>query len=400
MEEEVKVKRPHLILFLNILSTMIVGFAVDIFVPSLPALTTYFQSAPSVTRLAVTVYLVSYGIFQMIYGSLSDSFGRRKVIIFCLGAYAVCSYVITWSTGIYLFLFIRFLQGAFTAGIGVVNRALLSDSFSGKALKKYSSYILMAWGMGPILAPYIGGYLQHYIGWKACFYFIAIFALIVLFLFIFFLDETHTKVSPFKGHIAFQSYKTIFSNAHFIAGAVLCGFAYAFITIYNVVGPYLVQIELGYNSVVYGRIALILGVAWLIGIVIYRTMLAKAHIKNLLSEAIIICFFIAIVMLFLGIFNIFNLFTTALPPILIFIGGSIIFTHGFAKTLSLLPKIGGAASAALGSLFSIISGLSSGAASFLEASSLVPLALSYLVLIVLSYVIYRVFLHHSFMQEG
>lgn len=145
---------------------------------------------------------------------------------------------------------------------------------------------------------------------------------------------------------------------------------------------------------------MILGVAWLIGIVIYRTMLAKAHIKNLLSEAIIICFFIAIVMLFLGIFNVFNLFTTALPPILIFIGGSIIFTHGFAKTLSLLPKIGGAASAALGSLFSIISGLSSGAASFLEASSLVSLALSYLVLIVLSYIIYRVFLHRSFMKEG
>ena len=133
----------------------------------------------------------------------------------------------------------------------------------------------------------------------------------------------------------------------------------------------------------------------MIGILIYRLMLAKAHIKHLLLRTLAIYLLITVILLVLGLFGIFELLTTVLPFILIFVCAAIIFSYSFAKTLSILPEIGGSASAALGSLFSIISGLSSGGASFLEASSLVPIALAYLCLVVLSFIIYRAFLHFN-----
>jgi len=180
-----------------------------------------------------------------------------------------------------------------------------------------------------------------------------------------------------------------------MGGAILCGLTYAIITIYNVVGPFLVQTELGYNAIVYGHIALGLGVAWIVGIFIYRLVLAKMKLKGLFHKTLIVYFLVTLVMLALGFFSLFDLATTVLPPALIFVCGAIIFTHSFAHTISKFPEIGGAASAAMGSIFSIISGLASGVASFLNANSLVPLALAYFALIVLGYILYRIFLHRD-----
>lgn len=391
MNAEIKTAHPNRVLIVTILMTLIVGSAVDIFVPSLPHIAAYFKTSASLARLAVTVYLISYGVFQLIYGSLADTFGRKKIAVLSLAGYIVCTYLVVLSQSIYFFLMLRLLQGAFTAGLGVINRAILSDCFAGKTLSKYASYILIAWAAGPIASPYIGGYMQLYFGWQANFYLLTGYSFIVFLIAITLLPETCRHYTRLNLRHFYANYKIIFLNKYFIAGALICGFMYGFITVYNVAGPFLVQVELGFSPAIYGKAALFLGVSWLAGILAFRYMTAKFSGERLIFTALIIACCISAIWFLLGALNLFNLLTTILPAVLLFACGAVVFSSSFAKTVSLFPTVGGSASAALGAVFSIISGFSSGGASFLEANSLLPISLAYLGLILISYIIFRKF---------
>lgn len=395
MEKGINVEKPWLVFILIAITTFILGSAVDVFVPSLPHIAGYFHATGAETRLAVTVYLIAYGIFQLIYGSISDRYGRKKVLVFALIGYALSSYVITLSTSIYIFLAIRFFQGMFTGGVGVVNRAVLSDSYSGKTLSKYASYILIAWASGPIISPFIGGYLQEFFGWKACFYFLTIYTSISLFLVIFFLPETCRECTKFSLSQLIENYQKVFLSRFFVSGALICGLVYGFITVYNVVGPFLVETELKYGPIVYGHVALVLGFAWTAGIMIFRYRLAKSKTSNDTNTFLIFALVISLLWIVLGSFQCMNLVTTALPAVLLFVCGGVVFTDTFAKTVGLFPHAAGTASAALGSMFSIVSGLCSGIASLLKAYSLVPISVTFLVLTLLSFVLFRVVLSRA-----
>src|SRR3990167_179055 len=338
MSDDIKIAHPKRIITLVVLMSLIVGSAVDIFVPSLPHIATYFKTSAAFAGLSVTVYLIAYGIFQLVYGSLTDTFGRRKIVICSLIGYIVFTYFIVFSKTIYIFLVMRFLQGIFTAGLGVSNRAMLSDSFSGKALSKYASYALMAWAAGPIVSPYIGGYMQLYFGWQANFYLLTAYSVIVCIITIILLPETCQHYTPFHIRHFFSNYKLICFNKYFMSGALICGLMYGFITVYNVIGPFLIQTELGYGPTTYGEIALFLGLGWLIGILIFRYKLAKLS-EHSLFPVLVISMIIALIWLIFGIIHLFNLVTTVLPAILLFVCGAISFSSSFAKALSLFSKI-------------------------------------------------------------
>ncbi len=389
MEGEIRVKRPLLVFSIVAITTFILGSAVDVFVPSLPHIAAYFHANAAETRLAVTVYLIAYGIFQLVYGSISDRFGRKKVLVFSLVGYSLSSYLITLTTSITLFLVIRFLQGMFTGGVGVVNRAVLSDSFSGKTLSKYASYVLIAWAAGPIISPFIGGYLQDFFGWKSCFYFLTIYTAFCFLLVALFLPETCSNCFGTKLTQLARSYKDVFLNKYFVSGALICGMMYGFITVYNVVGPFLIETELKYSAVVYGHVALALGISWTIGIMIFRYLLSKSKTKNSTNIFLAAALALSFAWLIVGISTPMNLATTFTPALILFICGAVVFTGIFAKTLGLFPHAGGTASAALGSLFSIVSGICSGIASFLESDSLVPVSVAFLALALLSLILFR-----------
>ncbi len=389
MEKEIRVEKPWLVFSIIAITTFILGSAVDVFVPSLPHIAIFFHASAAETRLSVTVYLIAYGIFQLFYGSISDHYGRRKVLIFGLIGYSFSSYLITLSTSVQIFLVLRFFQGMFTGGVGVVNRAVLTDSYSGKMLSKYASYILIAWASGPIISPFIGGYLQEFFGWKSCFYFLTIYTIISVLLVIFFLPETCRNCTKISLKQLFKNYQEVFSSRVFVSGALICGMIYGFITVYNVVGPFLVETELKYGPIVYGHIALVLGLAWTTGIMIFRYRLARSKITTITNSFLMSALVISILWIVSGSFLPMNLATATVPAVLLFICGGVIFTDTFAKTLGIFPHAAGIASAALGSMFSIVSGVCSGVAGLLTSHSLMPVSVTFLVLTLLSFMFFK-----------
>ncbi|GAB4393504.1 MAG: Bcr/CflA family efflux MFS transporter [Gammaproteobacteria bacterium] len=384
MTSEIKFACAQKIFILAALTVVIVGASVDMFVPSLPSIHTVFNTSMQKTQLIVAVYLVSYGIFQLIAGSIADSFGRRKTLLFSLVGFVASTLCIPICRDINVLLGLRFMQGIFAAGIGVCSRVLVSDVFSGVTLAKHASYLTFAWAIGPIFSPYLGGYLQHIWGWQASFYFLGIYSLVIALLIFFMLPETFTVLHRFHIKVILSNYLTIYFNKAFIASTLACGCAYSFVTMYNVVGPFLIQQTLGYSAVVYGRIALVLGIGWLSGNLLCRKIVTQGSSDKVIYIVLSIGIVIAVSMLILARIDYFNLWSAFIPPVLLFMVGGMLFSYCFGKCLSLFPHMGGTASAAMGSLYSVIAAAVSALSTLITSKHLTPLAVSYLIIIILA----------------
>lgn len=375
-------------MLIAVLVTFAIGCSVDMFVPSLPYIAKQFSASATSTRLIVTVYIIAYGVMQLFTGSLTDSFGRRKILILGLAGYTTATFLITTATSIHILLLLRALQGCFAAGMGVVARTLLSDCYTGKKLSKYVTYLVVAWAAGPIISPFIGGYLQEIFNWQASFLALATYGLVLLFIVSFLLPETLSQKYGFRLNVIVKNYKSIFSHSTFMISAAICGLGYGLITIYNVLGPFLIESVLHYNAVVYGRIALVLGLAWLSGALILRVITGHSHMNKIFSIILFIALSISMIMLIAGLLGKLNLWICILPPAIILTCMSIVFTYSFGKSLSIFPNMGGSASAAVGSLSSLVAGIMSGIASMLNANSLLPLSGCYIILISIIMLLY------------
>jgi DHA1 family bicyclomycin/chloramphenicol resistance-like MFS transporter len=167
-----------------ILLTAVVGMgalSIDMFLPSLPALAEHYRTDSATAQLTVTLFLVGLAAAQLVFGPLSDRFGRRVVLIGGLSVYTVAGIACALAPGIRLLIAARVLQ-AFGAGSGpVVARAIVRDVYEREQAARALALMSTAQALTPILAPVLGGFLHVAFGWRSVFYVLAGFgALFVL----------------------------------------------------------------------------------------------------------------------------------------------------------------------------------------------------------------------------
>lgn len=159
---------------------MIGPFAVDTYLPSFPAIRSDLQASAIEVQQTLSIYLLGFAVMTLFHGTISDSFGRRPVIlvnlIVFLAASAGCALAATFEQ----LLFFRCVQGL-SAGSGiVVGRAIIRDSLEGHAAQRLMALVTMIFGVAPAVAPVIGGWLQAGFGWRSIFVFLAIYSALLL----------------------------------------------------------------------------------------------------------------------------------------------------------------------------------------------------------------------------
>ncbi|MGH8702288.1 MAG: multidrug effflux MFS transporter [Burkholderiales bacterium] len=205
---------------------MLGPFSIDTYLPSFPAIQRAFAVTPLEVQQTLSAYLVAFAMMTLFYGALSDSFGRRPVILVCLAIYVLGSIGCTFAQSFPQLLFFRGAQGC-SAGVGwVVGRAIVRESFPGHDAQRLLSLITMIFGLAPALAPVIGGWLQGAFGWRAVFAFLTLFGALQLAVCWLALPETHPreKRQPFAPAPLFRTYLRLASSPRL---ALLC-FAVAF----------------------------------------------------------------------------------------------------------------------------------------------------------------------------
>lgn len=370
----------HFWLFLAIFTVPISGLSIDIYVPSLPAVSHYFGVEKSFAQLSITFYMMGLGAMQLFAGGITDSFGRKNPYLIAMSGYILATILIPFSQHINEFLLLRFIQGITVAAIVVPMRSVVSDLYEGPEYLKVSNYMFLAWSMGPIVAPVIGGYLQHYFNWQANFYFLSIYSIISFVLIAMYLPETSQHRYPFHIVNNFKRYAVMLLNKDYVIGLLMNCLLYSFIILFAVVGPFLIQVVLHYSDVEFGHFAFLTGLAWFLGGTANRFLM---HIP--LNQKAKIAFFF---MLFISLLSVMidylmpmNLYLILTPIMMLLFIGGIVFPNNFARGIALFPKMTGSANALFGSFVFFVAGIISGAGTFLKFTSEIPLAITYVVII-------------------
>jgi len=381
-------RSPVFLVLIALLVIPISGLAVDIYAPSLPAVSDYFNVDKSLAQISITSYMAGIGLMQLFAGMISDSFGRRKPFLVATFIFIIATLIIPISQSIYQLIFLRFIQGVAVAQTVVSMRSVIPDLFEGKALYKWMNYMVMAWSIGPIIAPAIGGYLQHYFGWKSNFYFLASYTILTGLLVYFYLPETSKQRHSFHLSEILKRYVLILSNREYLFALLTNGLLYSSVILFTVVGPFLVQSVMHYSAITFGYVALLMGAFWFIGALTNRFLI---HIDLKLKTKVCLSFMFLISMINLVLtYHIdMNIYSVVIPVLLISLFGGIIFPNNFARGVSLFPTMTGSANALFGGGIFILTSTTSALATYLKSAHLTSLATAYVGLIFLCIIIAR-----------
>jgi len=359
------------------------GFATDIYIPSMPSMGAALHVTSLQVQLTLSFFLISYGVAQLFVGSLVDSFGRYKLSLAALGLFILSCLVIATTGNIYLLYAMRVVQGITVAGIVVAKRAYFVDVYTGDRLKSYLSIFTIIWSAGPIIAPFLGGYLQDFFGWEANFYFLAAFATVLLVLEVLFSRETLRTPTEFQLKKIAGIYGEMVSTLDFTLGIVLLGLAYSMVMVYNMSGPFIIEHQLRLSPVIAGYCSLVVGFAWMVGGFLSKATINRPFYKKLLVNSGMQVGFTMLMLISLG--WLVNLYTLVFFAFLIHICAGYTFNNYFAYSLSRFPKNAGISGGLTGGIvYILVSLLSYALIEVFPAKDQRNLSYSYLVLALLS----------------
>ena len=228
-------------------------FAVDAFFPAFHTLARELDASPWQMQQTISFYLLGYAMMALVYGPLSDAWGRRPVILCGVGAFILTSIGCALASSIEWLLFTRFLQGCSTGAGMIVGRALVRDLYQGPEAQRVMAFISMFFGLGPALAPVLGGLVFLAYGWPAVFAFLAIYGLLLGVLAWVFLPETHPIAArrSLRGAALGRTYTGIVADGPFLLLVAATGANFGGQFLYISSAPRYIEIFLGLGSLGY-----------------------------------------------------------------------------------------------------------------------------------------------------
>ena len=141
----------------------------DMYLPTIPAMMREFHTTPSMTQMGLSMAMLGMGIGSVLWGSLSDHFGRKPILIISLLIFAVSTGVALLSPDITFFVAVRLVQGFGAGGAMVLSTSIPADVFAGRQLGKLMGIVGAINGIAPAAGPLLGGFLADRVGWRGIF---------------------------------------------------------------------------------------------------------------------------------------------------------------------------------------------------------------------------------------
>ncbi|MDR5822212.1 multidrug effflux MFS transporter [Caballeronia sp. LZ043] len=385
---------PRFLLLLVCLFASAGQLAIDIYVPALPAMARYFSVSAQAIQSSVSGYMAAYAIGQLVLGPVADAYGRKRVLAFGLVVYTLGCLLSLTANSLETFILARVLQGFGIAATNLLAKAIITDSFSGQRLLHAFTYMSIAWGFAPIVAPVIGAHLQEWLGWKACLVFLLIYS-IVMWGFVWRYQETLRKPVHLAPRTLISNAGKVLASPVFQSCFLAQGLCYSILLVFNIVGPFMVQNTLHRPPTYFGYLALAIGMMYFLGGLsnrLHGPRFPSAETRLRLGSRIMAG--AAVAMLLFSLTAGLTVWSLALPVLVMGFCAGAMYPTFMAKGNSLFPHIAGLTSAILGCALLLVSSVMMGLAGFVSVQILAPLALFFVAIGVTVVVMVNLLLRH------
>ena len=346
----------------------------QILLPALPVIKQTFDVSNDVAQLTLSLSMLAIAIGTLVYGPLSDKYGRKRVMLAGIVITLIGSIVCFIADSIVLLISGRFIQ-AFGGAVGLVlARAIVRDVYGADEAARVIATLVMVMVVLPMMSPALGGELMHQFGFESVFIIIA-FASAIAFVFLFlWLPETLAKPIPFEG---VKSMLMTFSNL--FASRVFCGYAFC-VTFVSVVffsfisaAPEIMVSVLKRPPTEYGYYFIMIPAGFMTGNYVARHFGKTISIDNMIAIGAsigIIGIVLALLLQFLDMNSPVALF---LPIALAVLGNGITLPNAQAAAINEFPKYAGTASGLTGFLQMSVSSVAAQAVALIFNGTVYPL---------------------------
>ena len=254
-----------LVLLLAVLSAF-GPFVVDLYLPSLPQLAEFFATSASMTQLTLTTAMVGLALGQLLFGPISDKFGRKKPLLISLLIYIVSTVAIMFSPNIETMIALRIVQGLSSAGSVVISRAVAADLYQGREMTQFFGLLMTINGLAPIISPVLGSVLLEYMSWKGIFAFLTLIGVVVAA----FSLRLHESLPPEKRQqgstfASFASFGSILKNRRFMGYVWIESLLFGAMFAYIAASPFILQSVYGLSAFAFSLCFAANGAALVIG---------------------------------------------------------------------------------------------------------------------------------------
>ena len=214
-------------------------FSIDAYLPAFAGIQASLGATPLEIQQTLSAYLFAFGIMFLFHGALSDSLGRRSVILAALVVYTLASLGAALAHNVHMLIAWRVVQGLSVGAGMVVGRAMIRDLFESEDAQRLMSLVTLFFGLAPAVAPVIGGFLFASLGWRAIFWFLTAVGVVLVAVSWVRLPETlpETARQPFHFVALMKGYEAVGINLRFLLLSLAVGFNFNAFFLYIVSAP-------------------------------------------------------------------------------------------------------------------------------------------------------------------
>ncbi|POY37539.1 Bcr/CflA family drug resistance efflux transporter [Solitalea longa] len=368
-------KRKEFIVVLTLgLLTALGPFSIDMYLPAFPTLALALNSSIEHIQLSLTSFFIGISFGQLIYGPITDRFGRKKPLIFGLAIYVLASLGSLWVHNAEQLIALRFIQALGACAGMVVSRAMVRDIFPLTESAKVFSMLMLVMGIAPIVAPTVGGFMLKLGGWQAIFLTLAVISFSMLLMTFFVLPESKAADSSIQLKLSsvIKEYGEVIQNSIFLKFSVLGSLVSAGLFSYIAGSPFLAMKIYKISAENYGLLFGLNAIGIIGGSQVNRLLLKRFESIQIIKSMAIVMIICAIL---LPVSAYFNAHMTVVLTILFCFISCYGFINPNASAIALSPfsKNAGFASALLGSLQMLFGVLASACISFFHNGTAMPM---------------------------
>jgi len=322
--------------------------AMNMYLPALPSVQEHFGVTVAEANTTVSLTLIAFAVGILVYGPLSDRFGRRPVIFAGQAIFAAGNLLCLAAPSFAALLAGRIIQALGTSAGVVVSRAMLGDLYGRETMARMLAYLTMVMVVGPTVAPLLGGFVTEAFGWQSIFALLLVLNLAILVLAARRLPETRPAAARSVGTAALarESFSMLRRPA-FLGFTVQAAIIYAIFLTFISIAPY-VMTSLGHGATAYGTWYLLVAIGYFLGNWVVTHHASRLGLQRLIRWGVnlqLACALLGTGLVLAGVWHPAAIFV---PMGLLGLGQGLALPNITASAVALAPRTPGAAASMLG----------------------------------------------------